>query len=78
MIRTVQEARKQAGLDVADRIALGVSGSPAVMDALAEYRAYLMAETLAEDWSIGQVDPLWKEERKLDDDHWTIEISRLP
>ena len=46
------------------------------MDALAEYRGYLMAETLAEDWSIGQVDPLWKEERNLDDDHWTIEISR--
>jgi isoleucyl-tRNA synthetase len=76
LIRTVQEARKQAGLDVADRILLGVSGSPGVEAALAEYRDYLMSETLATGWQTGQAAPTWREARELDDLRWTIEISR--
>ncbi|MDH5500009.1 MAG: isoleucine--tRNA ligase, partial [Gammaproteobacteria bacterium] len=43
LIRTIQDARKQAGLDVSDRIELGVSGSAGVEAALGEYREYLMA-----------------------------------
>ena len=77
LIRTVQEARKQAGLEVSDRITLGVSGSAAVETSLAEYRDYLMSETLAIDWSVGQTDPLYQETRTLDDEEWTIEISRI-
>jgi isoleucyl-tRNA synthetase len=76
LIRTVQEARKQAGLEVSDRILLGVSGSSGVEAALAKYRDYLMTETLATDWLTGQGSPLYQEERKLDDENWTIEISR--
>ena len=76
MIRTVQEARKQAGLEVSDRILLGVSGTAGVEDALGAFRDYLMSETLATGWETGQADPLWKEERALDDEGWTIEISR--
>jgi isoleucyl-tRNA synthetase len=76
MIRTVQEARKQAGLEVSDRILLGVSGTAGVEDALGAFRDYLMSETLATGWETGQGDPLWKEERALDDEGWTIEISR--
>jgi isoleucyl-tRNA synthetase len=76
LIRTVQEARKQAGLEVSDRIVLGVTGSSGVEDALAEYRDYLMSETLATAWQTGQSAPIWQEERKLDDLGWTIEISR--
>jgi len=76
LIRTVQEARKQAGLEVSDRIVLGVSGSAGVERALHEYRDYLMAETLATDWSVGQQSALYQEERTLDDENWTIEISR--
>ena len=75
LIRTVQEARKQAGLEVSDRIVLGVSGSAGVGAALDEYREYLMAETLATDWLVGQDDPLWSEERTLDKENWKIEIS---
>ena len=76
LIRTVQEARKQAGLDVADRIVLGVSGSGGVEAALGEYREYLMSETLATDWQTGQASPAWRETRELDELEWTIEISR--
>jgi isoleucyl-tRNA synthetase len=76
LIRTVQEARKQAGLEVSDRIVLGVHGSPAVEEALDEYREYLMSETLAKTWQTGQSAPIWQEQRALDDLAWTIEISR--
>jgi isoleucyl-tRNA synthetase len=76
MIRTVQEARKQAGLEVSDRIMLGVSGTAGVEDALGAFRDYLMSETLATGWETGQASPLWSEERTLDDERWTIEISR--
>jgi isoleucyl-tRNA synthetase len=76
LIRTVQEARKQAGLEVSDRIILGVSGSAGVEAALAEYRDYLMSETLATEWQTGQENPDWSEARGLEDEDWTIEISR--
>ncbi len=50
LVRAVQDARKQAGLEVADRIVLAVEGDTAVMAALAEHRDYLMSETLASAW----------------------------
>ncbi|RLA30746.1 MAG: isoleucine--tRNA ligase [Gammaproteobacteria bacterium] len=75
LIRTVQEARKQAGLEVSDRIILGVSGTAAVAESLEQYRDYLMAETLATGWSVGQEKPLYRESRTLDDEEWSIEIS---
>ncbi|HSD68222.1 MAG TPA: DUF5915 domain-containing protein, partial [Woeseiaceae bacterium] len=76
LIRTVQDARKQAGLEVSDRITLGISGSAGVQAALEEYRPYLMAETLATDWAVGQASPLFREQRQLDDESWTIEFSK--
>ena len=77
LVRTVQEARKKAGLEVSDRITLGVSGSAAVDDALGEYRQLLMSETLATDWQVGQSEPLYIEERTLDGEQWTIEIVKV-
>ena len=75
LVRTVQEARKQAGLEVSDRIVLGVSGSAGVEASLARYRDFLMAETLALEWKTGQTKVLFQEERSLDDETWLIEIS---
>jgi isoleucyl-tRNA synthetase len=76
IVRSVQDARKQAGLEVADRINLGVSGSAAIEKALATHRDYVMAETLAIEWSVGQTDPLFASEKDLGDEHWSIEISK--
>ncbi len=76
LVRAVQEARKQAGLDVSDRIVLGVSGTEGVEAALAGYRAYLMTETLASDWQVEQPCPDYEESRSLDADEWTIRITR--
>ncbi len=76
LVRTVQDARKQAGLEVSDRIVLGVSGSPAVEQALEKHRDYLMEETLASAWQSDQDGPLFRLERQQDELAWTIEISR--
>jgi len=77
IIRSVQDARKQAGLEVSDRIVLGVSGSDAVEKALAEHRDYIMAETLATDWAVGQSESLFSIERELGNERWVIEISKI-
>ena len=47
LVRAVQDARKAAGFDVSDRIALGVEGDANVEAALTAHRGYIAAETLA-------------------------------
>jgi hypothetical protein len=53
-----------------------VSGSSAVGEALERFRDYLMSETLAVDWVVGQSDALVRDRRTLDQHEWTIEISK--
>ncbi len=47
LVRLVQQARRDAGLDVSDRIALVVSASQAWIDALDAHREMMARETLA-------------------------------
>jgi isoleucyl-tRNA synthetase len=47
MIRLVQRARKNAGLDVSDRIHLALAGAPDVRTAVEANRARVMEQTLA-------------------------------
>ncbi len=47
LIRAVQDARKGAGLEVADRIHLGVDAGPVVREALRQHRDTIAGETLA-------------------------------
>jgi isoleucyl-tRNA synthetase len=76
LVRTIQDARKQAGLEVSDRIRLGVSGSAGVETALQEYKSYVMAETLATEWQVKQNNALFTAERNLESETWLIEITR--
>ena len=76
VVRSVQDARKQAGLEVSDRIVLGISGSAGIEKALEGHREYLMAETLATEWAVSQADPLYSAERELGEERWTIEFAR--
>jgi isoleucyl-tRNA synthetase len=77
LIRAVQDARKQAGLEVADRIVLCVEGDAAVAAALAEHRDYLMTETLASTWG----KPASGEFVAVQDQgeaQWVIRLAREP
>lgn len=56
-IRLIQEARKNSGLDVADRIALRwTSTDPAVIAALSEHSDLIADEVLATDFAQGQAE----------------------
>jgi isoleucyl-tRNA synthetase len=75
LIRAVQEARKQAGLEVADRIVLMVEGDAAVMAAVAEHRDYLMNETLASTWQKPGKDE-FVASQDLGEARWVIRLAR--
>ncbi len=47
VIRAVQQARRDAGLQVSDRIALTLGAEPSVRDAIEKHAGLIMAETLA-------------------------------
>jgi isoleucyl-tRNA synthetase len=47
VVRAVQEARKQAGLEVSDRISLELGGDDELIEAAREHESYIAGETLA-------------------------------
>jgi isoleucyl-tRNA synthetase len=47
IVHAVQIARKDAGLEITDRIALGLGGDEGLIEAAREHRAYLSGEVLA-------------------------------
>jgi isoleucyl-tRNA synthetase len=53
LVNRVQNMRKDAGLDVADRIHLWLDGSDQVSQAMAVHEAYVTGETLASNTTIG-------------------------
>ena len=52
LVRAVQQARRDAGLDVSDRIALTVAGSDAVQAAARTHEQLITAETLATSYDV--------------------------
>jgi isoleucyl-tRNA synthetase len=59
IVRAVQQARRDAGLDVSDRINLTITGSEAVWEATVTHQGLIMEETLATQFgSAGQLDAL--------------------
>ena len=77
LVRTVQEARKQAGLDVSDRIILRIDGTPEVAAALDAHRNYLMEETLATGWGDAGWAYAYSVEHGLGTERWTIGLARV-
>ena len=76
LVRTVQEARKQAGLEVSDRIVLRVIGGQGISQALADHRDFLMGETLAVRWSDVALEDSYQSTHQLDAHEWHIELRR--
>jgi isoleucyl-tRNA synthetase len=56
LVRVIQDARKRAGLDVADRIELWVDAGEAVGAALEAHGDYIASETLAASVTAGRAD----------------------
>ncbi|AHI00459.1 isoleucine--tRNA ligase [Kutzneria albida] len=56
VVRVVQQARREAGLDVSDRIALTVSAAEEVLSSVRAHQEFLAAETLAESVGYGAVE----------------------
>jgi isoleucyl-tRNA synthetase len=56
LVRAVQQARRDAGLDVSDRIALTVGGSAEVLAAAETHRDLITSETLATSYELVAVD----------------------
>ena len=55
VVRVVQQARRDAGLDVSDRIALTLDGPGAVLDAVRAHEAFVAGEVLARAVGYGPV-----------------------
>jgi isoleucyl-tRNA synthetase len=55
VVRVVQQARRDAGLEVADRITLVLDAPPAVLDAVRTHEAFVAGEVLATGVSYGEV-----------------------
>ena len=54
VVRLIQESRKNADLNITDRIRLGVSGAAAVTAAIEAHRAFIAEQTLADAIEIGK------------------------
>ena len=55
MVNRVQNIRKEVGLEVSDRIRLGITGVSELETAVEAFKAYVSGETLAEDLTIGSL-----------------------
>jgi hypothetical protein len=75
MVRTAQEARKQAGLNVADRIALMIEGDVEVTAAIDSHREYLMNETLAGRWELPTGPRVFSVEHQEGEIRWKISLA---
>ncbi len=47
VVRVVQQARRDAGLEVSDRVRIAVTAPPEVLDVVSAYREFIAGETLA-------------------------------
>ena len=48
----------------------------AVEKALAAHRRYIMNETLAVEWEVGQADAIYTDERAMGSESWTLEFRK--
>jgi isoleucyl-tRNA synthetase len=83
IVHAVQNARKNAGLAVEDRIELGLSGDPLLLGAAASYRDHLAGETLAVELALALAGELvtsvpagYREQVEIDGHTITIALTR--
>jgi isoleucyl-tRNA synthetase len=74
IVHAVQNARKQAGLEVSDRIALELSGDAELLEAAREHEEYVSEETLA--LSVDYADNGGGESASIDGRELLISVAR--
>jgi isoleucyl-tRNA synthetase len=74
LIRAVQNARKEAGLEVTDRIVLCIYGSPKQRQCWETFSDYMAAETLAVAVEWGETDGMI--ELDTGDTKWLVKIVK--
>jgi isoleucyl-tRNA synthetase len=80
LIRIVQDGRKQAELEVSDRIELFIQGGPSVQAAVAAHQPTIMAETLSSAWSMPANEGSRSVSRftgQLGDDAYEVYLARV-
>ena len=73
VIRAVQNARKESGLEISDRILLGLGGDAAVLAAARTHEGYIAGEVLAEEVAYEAADGV---EIELDGRRLLVSIAR--
>jgi isoleucyl-tRNA synthetase len=73
IVHAVQNARKEAGLEITDRIALSLGGDSELIEAARDHEAYLAGEVLATSVAYDAADGI---EAKLDDRELRISVAR--
>jgi isoleucyl-tRNA synthetase len=78
LIRFIQNARKNADFKVEDRIDLSVIATPALQEAVEQYRDYICAETLALSLSFEPfTGETYSEQHELSGEPFSIHIRRI-
>ena len=77
IVRSVQDARKSAQLEISDRIVLGITGSELVEQAIKSHREYIMTETLSVELRSGDQTEGYTVEKSLEDQSWRIVLDKV-
>jgi isoleucyl-tRNA synthetase len=57
LVNRIQRLRKDSGLEITDRIALHIAGSPEIREAAEIHREFIAGETLATDYTVSADPP---------------------
>lgn len=75
VVSRVQRFRRDAGLDVDDRIRLGVASDDPVEQALRAHREYVAGETLAREFAVGETADGWQHATDLEVEGHPVRIG---
>ena len=78
VVRIVQQARRDAGLAVSDRIRLTIGADGAVADAVRAHAGFVAAETLAVDLAVRPQADVGTDPRPVADATVTLALTRVP
>jgi isoleucyl-tRNA synthetase len=76
LVRHIQEARKNAGFRIADRIVTGYQASPQVAEAFAAYGPYIQQETLSVELQPGPLADGYTEHVDIEGEAVTLHLRR--